>query len=51
MYDATQKLDGIDKVPLTKSLLHSLKNAHTRFVEALEENKKAEKEATEKKMD
>ena len=42
--DTVQKMGGIDKVPITKSLLHSVKNASARYKESLGERKKAEKE-------
>lgn len=50
VYDTVQKMGGIDKVPVTKSLLHSAKNAYVRYKESLEERKKTEKEENEEKM-
>ena len=44
VYDIVQKMGGIDKVPITKSLLHSAKNAYVRYKEFVEERKKLEKE-------
>lgn len=49
VYDTVQKMGGIEKVPITKPLLQSAKNAYARYKESIEARRKAEKEENEEK--